>query len=443
MSDQVMPASPQAGAHSRKSLQLHLIAGIGACILLIFGFGGWAAVAQLSGAVIAQGTVVVDTDLKKVQHPTGGVVGEILVKDGQRVKANDIVIRLDETVTRANLQIVEKNLDGLLGRRARLEAERDGREQITFPPELVETAAARAEPDSIMTGEQRLLEARRTARLGQQAQLNERIVQLNEEIAGIEAQRSARLAQRELIKQELQGAQDLYEKKLTPLSRLTALQREAVQLDGDTGRLKAAMAGARGRIAEARLQILQLDRDRGAEVLKDLRETETRIGELTERKVAAEDQLKRIDIRSPQDGIVHQLAVHTLGGVIAPGDVLMLIVPADEELAIETRIAPSDIDQVAVGQPAVLRLTAFSQRTTPELTGTVTRRAADLTQDQRTGLSYYTARIELPPAELKRLARLKLMPGMPVEAHIQTGSRSALSYLIKPLSDQISRALRE
>lgn len=425
------------------SLRRYIILGICACVLLVFGIGGWAAVADLAGAIIAPGTVVVDTHSKKVQHPSGGIVGELLVKDGALVQNGDVVIRLDETVTRANLAVIVKSLNEAEGRKARLETERDDIENLVFPDELELQKDRDNDIRKIIQGERHLFQARRLSRNGQKAQLKERVSQLHLEIEGLEAQRQAKVQEIALIKEELVGVQSLYDKKLVPFSRLTSLQREATRLDGERGQFIASVAQARGKIAETELQILQLDQDFRTEVLKELRELDGKIGEFIERKVAAEDQLKRVDLRAPQDGIVHQLAVHTVGGVITAGEVLMLVVPQQDALLMEVNVSPQDIDQLSLGQEAVVRLSAFNQRTTPELFGTVTRISADLTKDPQTQQSWYTVRVMLSEAELSRLGTLKLVPGMPVEAHIQTGKRSALSYLVKPLSDQLAKAFRE
>lgn len=436
---------PETAAASKtsNSLRRYIRTGIGLSAFLVVGIGGWSALAHLSGAVIAPGTVVVDTNLKKVQHPTGGIVGELLVKDGGFVREGAIVMRLDETVTRANLAVIVKSLDELDGRRARLEAERDEHPAVTFPDELLQRQHTELDIRKMVQGEQRLFTARKASRNGQKSQLRERIAQSKLEIEGLEAQRSAKVEEIALIRSELVGVEGLYAKNLVSLPRVTALQREATKLEGERGQFIAAIAQAKGKIAETELQIIQLDQDLLTEVLKELREIEGKQGEYVERKIAAEDQLKRIDIRAPQDGIVHQLAVHTVGGVITAGEVLMLVVPQSDALTIEANVSPQDIDQVSIGQEAVVRLSAFSQRTTPELFGRVTRVSADLTKDPQTQLSWYTVRIELPEGELQRLGKLKLVPGMPAEAHIQTGERTALSYLVKPLTDQFAKAFRE
>ncbi len=427
---------------ARFSIKRHLIVGLSVVILLAGGLGGWASTAQISGALIAPGSIVVESNVKKVQHPTGGVVGEVRAHDGDLVKAGDVVVRLDDTVTKASLAIVTKNLDGLLARAARLEAEQRGLSKITFPPMLTNRAD---DPDvkAVMASEAKLFEVRVNGRSGQKAQLRERIVQLNEEIAGLTAQEKAKDQEISLVEKELTGVRDLYDKHLVQMSRLTTLERDAARLAGERAQYIAARAQAKGKITETELQIIQVDKDVVSDVSKDLRETNDKIGEFVERKVTAEDQLRRVDIRAPQAGMVLQSSVHTVGGVITAGDAIMLIVPQADDLQVEAKVNPQDIDKLQVGQKTLLRLSAFNQRTTPELSGVVTRVSPDTTVDQRTGQSYYTIRVSMPAEQIARLGDVKLIPGMPVEAFVQTGDRTLLSYLIKPLSDQLMRAFRE
>ena len=426
---------------ARLSIRRHTAIGLAAALLLVGGLGGWAVVTELSGAVVAPGTVVVDSHVKKVQHPTGGVVGEILARDGDRVRAGAIVIRLDETIAKANLAMVTKSLDELTVRKARLETERDGAQEFAFPPALTQ----RMEPDmaSLLHSERRLFDNRREARLGQKSQLKERIAQLQEQIAGTDLQAGAKADEIRLIQDELVGVEDLRRKNLVPITRVTALKREETRLRGERGQLISAMAQARGRISETALQVIQIDQDLRSEVSKELSDTQARMAELTERKVAANDQLKRIDIRAPQDGIVHQSIVHTVGGVVNPGDPLMLVMPEGDELSIEVKVSPQDIDQLQTGLDTVLRLSAFNQRTTPELKGKVSRIAADLVVDPRTGAQHYPVRIAFGDGERDKLQNARIMPGMPVESFIQTGYRTVFSYLTKPLADHLQRAFRE
>lgn len=294
-----------------------------------------------------------------------------------------------------------------------------------------------------MTNERKLFELRRSARLGQKAQLNQRITQLQDEIRGLTAQQEAKAREIALIGKELEGVRELWKNNLVQITRLTALERDAARLEGERAQLIAAVAQAKGKITETELQVIQIDQDLSSEVAKDMREVDAKSGEYVERKVAAEDQLKRIDIRAPQDGVVLESKVHTVGGVIPAGDAIMLIVPEADNLIVEAKVNPHDIDQVQVGQTAVLRFSAFNLRTTPEINGTVMRVSADTTTDQRTGQSYYTTRIAMTKKEIARLGDVKLIPGMPVEAFVQTGERSVMSYLMKPLQDQFMRAFRE
>lgn len=434
--------SRNASFATRQSIRRHLMWGATLVAVLVVGVGGWAGGTDISGAVIAPGTLVVESNVKKVQHPTGGIIGELRARDGDRVKAGDIVVRLDDTMTRASLAIVTKGLDELTARKARLEAERDGRDGVTFPAGLL-ARAGEPEIAHLAEGERRLFAIRREARTGQKAQLRQRIGQLGEEVGGHTAQERAKAQEITLIATELKGARDLWSKNLMPISKLTSLEREATRLAGDRGQLTASIAQVKGRISETELQIVQIDRELSSEVGRELREIDGKVGEFLERKVAAEDQGKRVDIRAPQDGRVHQSAVHTVGGVITAGEVIMLIVPEGETLMVEAKVAPQDIDQLRLGQKAVLRFSAFSQRTTPEIDGTIARISADITTDQRTGQSAYTIRITTSEAEIARLGAVRLIPGMPVEAFIQTGERKVLSYLVKPLSDQLTRAFRE
>jgi HlyD family secretion protein len=432
----------KATSASRRSMRRHIVAAIVVASILIVGVAGWGATAVISGAVVASGSLVVDSNVKKVQHLTGGIVGELRVRDGDHVRAGDIVARLDETVTRANLAIITKGLDELMARKARLESERDGSDTIVFPAQLL---AGAGDPDraAAIDSERKLFNLRRTARSGQKAQLQERIAQLQEEISGLTAQQNSKAKEIGLIERELAGVRELWKQNLVQLTRLTALEREATRLDGERGQLIAAAAQAKGKIAETSLQILQIDQDIASDVAKELREVDGKIGEFIERKVAAEDQLKRIDIRAPQDGTVFQLAVHTVGGVITAGDPIMLIVPEADNLSVEVKVNPQDIDQLQLNQKAILRFTAFNVRTTPEIEGTVTRISADTSTDQRTGQSYYTVRIAMAADQVERLGDVKLLPGMPVEAFVQTGDRTMWSYLMKPLHDQFVRAFRE
>lgn len=434
------PADPDIAATRRiaRLVRLVLVAMIG----LVGGVGSWAATTPLAGAVIAQGVFVVDSYSKKVQHPSGGVVAEIRVKNGDHVSEGDILVRLDETQARANLQVLSGQLDQLAAVETRLRAEQQDVDRLTFPPDLADRAGDPAVA-AILAAETRLFENRREARAGQKSQLVERSRQLENEISGLEAQLAANKRETELIGIELEGVRELFQKKLTPLTRLTALERDAARLDGDRGRLVASIAQSRGRIAEIALQAIQIDQDVRSEASRLLSDVQARSAELAERRTAAVDILKRVDIRSPRNGVVHELALHTLGGVIGAGEPLMTIVPAEDSLVVEARIAPQEVDRISVGQPAAIRLSAFNQQTTPEVSARVIFISADLQRDPQLNISYYLARLKLDAGGAAVSAETRLVPGMPAEVHLKTGERTALSFLLKPLTDQMARSFRE
>lgn len=423
-----------------RSLSRRTSLGFLVIFALVAGIGGWAISAPLAGAIIASGLIVVDTNVKKVQHPTGGVVGAIFVKNGASVAAGEVVLRLDDTQARASLGIVVSQIVQLTGRKARLIAEREDADAIEFPPGF---EASDPEAPAAAAGERKLFEIRRTAKQGQKAQLKERIGQLRQEIGGLSAQREAKGQEAALMREELARVKHMRKLELIPITRELATKRDVTRLEGELAVVIAQIARARGQISEVELQIMGLDETMRREATTELREIEGRLAELAERRTVAQDQLSRTDLKAPQSGIVHELAVHTVGGVIAAGDPVMTIVPDKDALAIEVRIAPTDIDQIAVGQDAVLRFSAFNQRTTPEVKGTVSRVAADLTKEPQTGAAYYVARIAIPPGERSKVSNIKLVPGMPVESFIVTGERTAMSYLLKPLTDQFVRAFRE
>ena len=424
------------------SMRRNTRAAVAVVVFLLGGIAVWAASTQISGAVIAPGNVVVDSNAKKVQHPTGGIVSEVRVRDGDHVRAGDLLVRLDETVTRANLSIVSKDLDQLTAQKARLEAERDGLDDVLFPTEITSRAT---DPQVARTieGEKKLFTLRRSARTGQKDQLTKRVDQLREELTGYELQERAKAREMELIEKQLVGARTLWEKHLMPMTRFTEIQRDAARLEGEHGVLVATMAQIKGKISETELQIMQVDRDLNSDIGKEMRETETKIGELIERKVAAQDQLKRIEVRAPGSGVVDQSVVHTVGGVIAPGETIMVIVPDQDLLKVEAKVAPKDIDQLYIGQPVTLRFSGLDQRTTPVIDGNLTNVSPDTTVDPKTEQRFYTVRVSLDPKQIARLGSIKIVPGMPVEVFVQTGNRSALSYLLKPIDDQLSRAFKE
>lgn len=437
-----MTSAPRKKTEVDANVKAYLVSGLAVVFILVGGLGVWATTTSIAGAVIGSGVVVVESSVKKVQHPTGGIVGEINVKNGDRVKAGDLLIRLDETLTRTNEQMISKQLDQLVMREARLKAERDGIEAISVPAVL---ARRSLEPDvaEIINGERSLFASRRESKAGQLSQLNERTAQLAQEADGIAAQIQAKTREIKLIADELAGLADLEVKQLVTTAKLAALKREKARLEGELGQYEAGLAQTKGRRTEVALQMARLDQEMRTQVVNDLREAQAKIAELVERQIAAADQLRRVDIRAPQDGLVHQLAVFTVGGVINPGEQIMLIVPQNDRLLVEAKISPSDVDQVRKGMQARLRFSAFNQQTTPQITGEVVNLSPDLNRDPISGEFFFTARISISDEEIAKLGADKLQPGLPVEVHITTEERTALSYLVKPMADQINRAFRE
>jgi HlyD family secretion protein len=412
--------------------------------LLIVGgvAGGWMTLVPLSGAVVVPGNLVVQSNVKTIQHPTGGVVAQIPVHNGMRVNSGDLLLRLDSTQAQANLQVVSKQLDEVRAKSARLVAERDGLPKPAIPLEM----ASRLDDVNVKTvlaSEASLFRARTTARESQKELLKSKVSQLGEEIVGLEAQVASKAKQLELITGELTGVQELFDKRLVPIARLTALQREAARIEGERGQLISTIAETKTKVDEAKLQLVRLDQDVRTEVVKDLGEAQGKEAELSERSVAARDVLERIEMRAPTSGVIHQLSAHTIGGVIRAGDAVMEVVPDSDDLQIEAKLQPNDIDQVRKGQQAFVRFSAFNQRVTPQLIGQVSYVSPDTTRDQQTNTSYFTVRIMLPEEERRRLAGLQLSSGMPAEVFMQTGSRTMLSYLFKPIMDQFQRAFVE
>ncbi len=435
-------AEPDLGAEIATSLRRHLLLAGGVILLLVGGLGIWAALSKISGAVVANGVVVVESNVKRVQHQEGGIVQEINAQDGDLVAAGDLLLRLDDTVTRANLAIVSKQLDELHAQQARLVAERDNAPDIPFPENLIQRVD---EPEILaaVSGQHALLKARRASLKGRKEQLREQITQFQKQIDGFVAQQISKAEEILLIERELSDLESLFAKGLIPASRINALRRDRARLIGERGGFIAQIAQAKEAISERRIQILQIEEDARAEVLQQLQDTQSRIAQLTEQEIAAKDELRRVDIRAPRSGYVHQLAVHTVGGVIGPGETAMLIVPQEDLLIIEAQIPPTDVDRLYRDQSVVVRFPNFDQRTTPELMARLLSVSPDLEVDETTGLSYYQARLALSDGENEKLGDKVLVPGMPVEAFIVAGERTVLSYLLKPLADQITHAFRE
>ncbi|WP_322791202.1 HlyD family type I secretion periplasmic adaptor subunit [Mesorhizobium huakuii] len=429
-------------AEARDDIRSNLILGAAVTAMLIVGGGLWLGLTRIAGAVIAPATVVVESNIKKVQHLTGGTIGGIFAQDGDHVRAGDVVARLDDTLTRANLQIISQDLDRATVRLARLEAERQGLPEMQLPSSL---QARMGDPElaALVRGERTLFESRATALTGQKAQLQSRSKQLERQIDGLKAQQAAEDQSVVLLDGDLGDVQALFTKKLVSKERLSNIRLDATRAHGESGRLAAAVAEAQAKVSETELQILQLDEQRRSEVTSELRETEAKETELSERKVVAQDELTKTNIRAPQSGTVQESAIHTIGGVIAPGEVIMMIVPDTDNLVVDALIPPSRIDDVRPGQHVSIRFPAFDAGTTPACQGSVKRISADLIKDQQKQLSYFSARINVENKAACLTDAKVLKPGMPAEVHISTDERSVWSYLLKPLTDQMSRAFRQ
>lgn len=424
------------------SLRRLMAWAIGTVLLLVGGLGLAAHLTEISGAVIASGRVVVESNIKRVQHREGGIVRAIHVREGDMVAAGDLLVQLDDTLPRANHAIITTRLTELQAQEARLKAERDGQAELVTPAAF-EGKLQKPEITVVLGGQRKLLEVRRTSREGRKMQLGEQIKQFKEQIVGLEAQRDAKAREIDLVARELHDLSGLLAKGLIQRARITALKRDKARLEGEHGGFISEIARAGQAISEREIQILQIDEEMRAEVVEQLQSTRAEIAQLTEQQVSAAEHLRQVEVRAPRSGIVHQLVVHTVGGVVAPGEDLMLIVPQEDHLVIEARVAPADIDQIALAQRATIRLPGFDQRTTPELSAEILTVSADLIEDPATGTDFYQTRLALPESEIERLQGKPLVPGMPVEAFIQTDPRSILSYLVKPLADHIAHAFRD
>ncbi|WP_426289287.1 HlyD family type I secretion periplasmic adaptor subunit [Ensifer adhaerens] len=426
--DKIAKDSSQFGITSR------IVVSAAFAATLLFGVGGWAAHARLSGAVITQGQVAISQQVKLIQHRDGGIVSEIAVRNGDQVKKGDVLIRLDETQTRVELAIVRGQLQQFYAMRARLKAERDGEAAVSFDGLDVS--------EVLKVSELKLFEANRRMITSQEEQMRLQITRLEEQIRGLKAQTGSSDAEREIVEKEIAKLETLLKSGLVPVSEHRDLLRQMARIDGSKGELVARIAEAVGQISELRIKLLAIDQNTRKETQTQIVGIEAKIAELSEREVAARDRLSRMEVRAPVDGLVYDLQVHTIGGIIAPGASVMSIVPEDDDLTVEIRIPPADIDRIAPGQASRLRFTVFNQRTTPELDGQVGVVAAATTIDRATGQPYYLATVDITQA-LDKLGDRKLMPGMPVEVYVQTDERTAISYLTKPFTDQMLRAFRE
>lgn len=426
----------------RWSARRHIVTGLLALLVLVGGFGTWAVKAQITGAIITSGQIEVDRNRQVVQHPDGGVVEEILVDEGDAVQAGDMLIRLDANTLQSELAVIEGQLFEILARRGRLEAERDDLETPVFDPVLVQAEAEDA--SDLIAGQTRLFDARRESSMRAVEQLTLQRAQISRQMEGITAQQAALSTQRDLIAQELTDQQSLLDRGLAQASRVLALRREEANLLGSVGELTATAAQAAERMTEIEIQILGLSSTRREEAITRLRDLQYNELELSERHRTLTRQLERLDIRAPVSGIVYGLQVFAPQSVIRPADPVLFLIPQDRPLVIATQVQTTDIDQIHLGQEVTLRFSAFDQRRTPELKGTVTLVSADSFQDENSRLSYYRAEVELNAGEIDKLPpEMTLIPGMPVEAFVRTADRSPLEYLTKPLADYFIRAFRE
>ena len=425
----------------RPSIRKHLRLIAIMSAVLVFVIGGWAALTKVSEAVISRGSLVNASYVKKIQHPTGGTVREIKVQEGQPVQAGQLLIRLDDVQVRAALSITRSNILQLRASQARLLAEQAAATGGAMPASFM---AKGHSPEMVaqLAEERRLMEARRALRQRQKSQLSEQVAGEYQQAEGLKAEGRSRENQMGLVNEELAGVRKLYKEGYAPMSTLKALERQAENLAGERGQFTALSAQVSNKVAELRLQALQIDAQHLSEVLTDLRDVEARLPELIEKEAAQVDQLNRLEIRAPQAGIVHELESHTIGGVVGTGEPIMLIVPTDDSLTVETQVAPQYITQLTIGQKAGVKFVGLD-RTVPQVEGTVSRLGADLVEDRRTGVSYYVVRLALPRSQVERLGNVKLVPGMPVETYIKTADRTVLSYLMKPVSEQLNRSFRE
>ena len=428
----------------RFSTRGYIWLGLLALAVLVGGFGGWAAVSQIAGAIVGSGQVEVDQNRQIIQHPDGGVVSELLVKEGDRVEAGQILIRLDPALLASQLSIVESQLFELKARRGRLRAERAQADTVTFDDDLLAAAAERDEVAELVEGQRQLFTARRVTAAKEQEQLRNQIEQIQSQIRGIEAQRVALDDQLALIQEEMTDQQSLLDRGLAQASRVLALRREAAGLAGELGELDASLGSAAERITEIELAILKLQTDRQEQAITETRDLQYTELELAEQRLSLREQLSRLDLRAPVSGVVYGLEIFTTRAVVQAAEPVMYIVPQDRPLVITARIEPIHVDQVFAGQEVVLRFPTFSARTTPELNGAVLQVSPDAFTDERTQAPYYRAEITLPEEEIARLPEgLTLIPGMPVETYMRTGDRTPLAYLVKPLADYFNRAFRE
>lgn len=440
----IPPAQPGPPADELSaSVRGPVLAGLIIVLGLVGGSAAWALLAPLNSAVIATATLVVESHRRDVQHLEGGIVRSLHVRDGAEVQAGDVLITLDPTRAQAPLLILRAAADAHRVLLARLRAEEAGAQVMELEADLLERLPTDPALAEAVQGQQAIFEARRAARNGQTEVLQQRISQLEMQITGLAAQERARQRQIVLIQDELNGVNDLLRSGFAPRTRALALERELARMQGEQGEYLSTVARTRQQIGETQLQILQIDRAFREEVAKALQETQNTLRETQERLLASADVVRHLEIRAPVSGTVVGLTMHTVGGVLPPGRVLMQIVPERDTLIIEGQVQPQDIEAIQEGQQALIRFTALSQRNLPNLTGLVTLVSADRFTDERTGLPYYKVRVAPDEASLAAVADRRLMPGMPAEVTITTGERTAARYLVDPLLDVLRVSMRE
>ncbi|WP_171208104.1 MULTISPECIES: HlyD family type I secretion periplasmic adaptor subunit [unclassified Ruegeria] len=432
-------------ANNRPAWNITFPATVGfvALAILVGGLGVWSIKTRLAGAIISQGVVEVQSNRLVVEHPDGGVVGEIFVRDGDQVERGDMLLRLDDTFLISEMKIVESQLFELLARKIRLETERDELSADVLAERFAALTAQEDIDPELLAGQERLFTARLATLAQQTEQLGEQKKQILSEIGGTEAQLQSLQRQIALIREELEDQQSLLGRGLTQASRVSALQREEVSMDGEIGSLEATIARLRGQIATTEIQIVELSATRREEAITQLRDAEASIAELSERRLSLSERLSRLDIRSPATGTVYDSQVFALQSVIQPAEPMMYVVPQDAPLLVAARVDSLHVDQVHRGQPVALRFPAFNQRETPEIEGQVFNVSADAFTDEQTGFSFYRAEIIPNEGQTDRLNGQVLLPGMPVETLIKTDERTPLSYLVKPMADYFNRAFRE
>lgn len=414
--------------------------------LVVVVFGGiliWAAIMPLATGAVAPGKLVVDSNRKDIQHLEGGIVKDILVKEGARVKEGDVLVRLDPTTADARQGLIYGQWFAAKATEARLIAERDNASSITFPPDLLEKSLQDKDIETAIDSQERLFDSRRNAVEGQINVLDQKIAQSAEEINGLRQQIASAASQISLLNEEIEVVRGLLATGNAVRPRLLALERQAAAMIGQRGQAQAMVSRVNQTINEAKIEKINLRNDFLNKVVAELKETQVQLGTLNEQQRASDDVARRIEITSPISGQVTGLRVFTKGGVIKPGDTIMSIVPIGELLTVEARISPFDIDIVHQGLEAQVRFTGLSTRKFHPVTGTVVTISADRFDDQQTGEAFYVARIEIPKKELDYLQDVTLTPGMPVETLIVTGSRTMLSYLFRPINDSFSRAFRQ